>query len=622
MLYSAPMKIALKYISLSLLCLLLVACASQSKLATERYHTADIIPPQYTQTADAYLKAAADAASPEKESQLLNAAGKLLQEGEDARARQILASLSGAALPNELKARQGLLNAKLALAQGQARRSLHLLSNINSANDLHPLDQREYYDLLALAYYNLNDYLTSAEERVKLSHRLDDPTAQKQNARLIWNTLANVPLAELDSQLMENVEASELNSWFELARLAKAHRDAPAQLAAAVQQWQAAHPNHPGNTMIPDVKVANTAQDQGPLSVALLLPMQGKYGKQGKAIRDGFMAAYFQNGSKLNRKMNIKVYDTALGDDVTALYRKAVNDGNNFIIGPLQKDKVAELASVSDNQIPSVTLNYIDQGMPEQFYQYGLSPKDEAQQVAIKAIKDGRKHALIIAPEGAWGESVAQNFKQLYQALDGQVVDSLYYNRKTQFGPAIKQLLQIQNSQARKSALQAVLRDRVKFTPQRRQDFDMIFLLAQPKQARQIKPLLDYYYAGDLPVYATSQIYPGSVNSKRDRDINGIIFCDMPWVLHHNARVKQRYDLIASLWPHSSHTYPRLYALGIDAFDIATHFKNLTLFREFGLKGTTGTLLLDDSQRINRELLWLTVEKGKAQLMQQQTQVI
>ncbi len=52
----------------------------------------------------------------------------------------------------------------------------------------------------------------------------------------------------------------------------------------------------------------------------------------------------------------------------------------------------------------------------------------------------------------------------------------------------------------------------------------MVFLLSYPSKARQIMPLLKYYYAGDVPVYATSSVYTGGVNVMKDRDLNGIIF--------------------------------------------------------------------------------------------------
>src|SRR5205823_5983563 len=71
----------------------------------------------------------------------------------------------------------------------------------------------------------------------------------------------------------------------------------------------------------------------------------------------------------------------------------------------------------------------------------------------------------------------------------------------------------------------------------RRQDADMIFMIAPPEYARQIKPLLNYYYAGNLPIYATSHVYQGIPNAALDNDLNGIQFCDMPWTINQGLLV-------------------------------------------------------------------------------------
>ncbi|WP_280522018.1 penicillin-binding protein activator [Candidatus Coxiella mudrowiae] len=63
----------------------------------------------------------------------------------------------------------------------------------------------------------------------------------------------------------------------------------------------------------------------------------------------------------------------------------------------------------------------------------------------------------------------------------------------------------------------------------RREDFDTIFLVANSRQERQIIPLLRFYYADDVSIYATSAIYSPSVII--DYDLDGMIFDDMPWVL-------------------------------------------------------------------------------------------
>ena len=92
---------------------------------------------------------------------------------------------------------------------------------------------------------------------------------------------------------------------------------------------------------------------------------------------------------------------------------------------------------------------------------------------------------------------------------------------------------------------------------------------------RQIRPLLRYFFAGNIPVYATSQIYSGRPNPQRDADLNGVMFCDMPWVLSPSnlspsslARIQQQ---VQTAWPDSYANNAKLYALGVDAYRVAMH---------------------------------------------------
>src|SRR5690554_7108230 len=79
--------------------------------------------------------------------------------------------------------------------------------------------------------------------------------------------------------------------------------------------------------------------------------------------------------------------------------------------------------------------------------------------------------------------------------------------------------------------MRRLLRQSTEFEPRRRQDADWLFLVALPQQARQIKPTLAFNFASDLPVYSTSHVYSGEPNPSKDRDLNGIVFCDTPWLL-------------------------------------------------------------------------------------------
>ena len=60
-----------------------------------------------------------------------------------------------------------------------------------------------------------------------------------------------------------------------------------------------------------------------------------------------------------------------------------------------------------------------------------------------------------------------------------------------------------------KTLLQQLLGRNLEFEMRRRQDAEFIFVVASPSMGRQIKPFINYYYAYDLPVIATSRIYSG-----------------------------------------------------------------------------------------------------------------
>ena len=208
-------------------------------------------------------------------------------------------------------------------------------------------------------------------------------------------------------------------------------------------------------------------------------------------------------------------------------------------------------------------------------YHFGLSPSNEARQVAAKAAKKGFHRALIIAPAGGWGDEIVTAFSAQWQSAGGVVADKLTYDNSTDLNLAIRDILHVSSSQVREKQLKQLLGKKIQAITRRRQDIDMIFLLAYPSKARQIKPLLKYYFAGDLPVYATSTVYGGSLNVMKDKDLDGIIFCDIPWVFSHQIGDKN--------WPEQLNSYNRLYALGMDSYVLVSQLDELMLFPATGI---------------------------------------
>lgn len=116
-----------------------------------------------------------------------------------------------------------------------------------------------------------------------------------------------------------------------------------------------------------------------------------------------------------------------------------------------------------------------------------------------------------------------------------------------------------------------------------------------------------FHFAGDLPVYATSHIYEGTPDARRDLDLNGIRFLDLPWVLQapsdtHRALSRSRSD--------TDSRFGRLYALGIDAFNIYPYLNQLGATTGAFLDGETGMLMLNPQGRVVRQLPWAQFQNG------------
>lgn len=402
----------------------------------------------------------------------------------------------------------------------------------------------------------------------------------------------------------ESAEDSDLQGWLQLALISQQYRTAPQALLVVLKEWQAKFAVHPANYMLPSSldSIADKIMPP-PKKIALLLPLTGSFAGPGNAIRDGFMAA--QQVHKEQQPLDITFYDTEQKNAV-ALYQQAVNDGADYIVGPLIKQQVAQVAHIP-HPVPTLLLNDAEHLQPNS-YAYGLSSTNEALQVATQASSKGYKKALIFAPNNEWGSEVVNAFSKEWRQQGGSIVDIFHYNVaadvKEDFNKKIRDFLQVNNSLSRERQIKELLGASIQSVPSHRQDFDMIFLLAYPSKARQIIPALNYYYVNDVPVYATSTVYSGTSNAAKDKDLDGLIFCDIPWVFSHQMAAKN--------WPEQFNSYNRLYALGLDSYALANQLNQLIIFSADSSSKEQGILYLKPSQQVTRVLQWGQFKDGIA----------
>ena len=562
--------------------------------------------------AQEYSRLAAMASAMKRPEYQLQAAALLLRGNYVKDAKQILAAIEENKLHANQRLRRYLLIAQIALAENNPRTALNVLKIQPSGNT--PADLvAELHRLRADAYLRSGNLLEAARERVLREPFVADITAIPENQKIVWQTLMLLSEEAL-KQFRIDPPPDELSGWLELANIAKTSLSQLHNIDQMILNWRKRYPQHRASQEIIDSLLARKLEEiRRPNSIALMLPLTGPYEKPATALRDGFLAAHY---NRKNQAYNpeIHIYDVgAETSNVTSVYAQAVNDGAEFVVGPLSKETVNEFIDDTRITVPALTLNYSEdpETVVENLYQFGLAPEDEARQLAERAWLDGHNRALAILPEGEWGERLFQTFAESWKQLGGTILERQFYpSEQNDFSPQIRSALNLNESDERHKSLEKVLREKLKFEPRRRQDVDLIFMAAFPRQARLLRPQLKFHYAGNIPIYSTSHIFSGKRDQRVDRDMDDIIFGDIPWVLHISSATPSLQKKVNRLWPEESEQYTRFFALGIDAYDLIPHLDHLKAYSYERYNGETGILSINEYNRISRQISWARFRNG------------
>ncbi len=422
-----------------------------------------------------------------------------------------------------------------------------------------------------------------------------------------WRAVSSLPETDLE-QGATAATADTQAAWYALALTARRSMLDTTTFAARAEDWRMRYPGHPAGALIEALLERSEALGERPRRVALLLPFDATFGPAAEAIRDGFISAWFGDENAASRP-RVGVYSTSDGDTASVVNR-ALGDGAEFIVGPLRKELVEQLRADSDLNVGVLALNVVDDAtLPRTgFYQFGLTPEDEAAQVAERAIARGQG-ALLLAPDSSWGKRLMAAYETAWNAAGGTVLASVHYNESTEgYTRAVRQALNIDLSQARAAALRERLNLPLHFEPRRRQDAAVILLAAYPGNARQLMPQLRYFGAGSMPVYATSHVYAGASSAEGDIDLDGIEFADMPWLF--DGADRRTHAVVERYWSPRAAGIERLYAFGIDAYRVLPHLGKLRLQPGLRVPGVTGDLSMDQRGVLHRKLTWMRYVNG------------
>ncbi|MDW5378654.1 penicillin-binding protein activator [Halomonas sp. HP20-15] len=516
----------------------------------------------------------------------LQAADILARRGDTAQALQVAVGIDAAALPSEARVQWALLLSQLGLEQ-QDGRSVMKATELLNGNV--PLSRDAEFTLRhrrGLAQGMVGDPQAAASTLIALQ-AAQAPFDLNDD---IWRQLTRLRGPSLQAVAQQSQLA---RGWVDLLRLQRRYGSDIARLFAMLDDWRAQNPNHPAARRLPaDLQALRELRGQDVRRIAVFLPESGPLENVAAALRKGIETRHMNALDQGEQTPQLTFYDTS-GASIETLYAQATLAGAQVVLGPLSKDTVTELEQRPSVPLPTLALNYgtSPSNRADDLFQYGLSAEDEARQAAHRAALDGHQRAGMLVPDNAWGQRVAESFRQAWQSQGGTLAAQIDYDPE---GSASKAVRPLANRQ-----------------------LDMLFLLALPPFARQVPPTLDYFNAGDLPIYATSHLYEGEPQPRLDHDLNGVQFVEIPWLIPEAAvggvEALPYYDSYQALHDTTDPALLKLQAMGVDAFELARRLPLLRVAPNTEYFGATGALHAGADRRLERVLPWAQFKAGVPQ---------
>lgn len=562
----------------------------------------------YRKATQLYMKAASNAGNAHTRQQYRLRAGLAAAQGGDVQsANQILNSVEPSALQPSDQSLYGLAQREVSVAN---------LSPSQALQKLPPPSADTYPEVAAHVWSKRAELLLAANHPVQGLQALDkraqllrDPQLVRANDNLIYDRALDAVGLGLGPDSRDAAQAGKtVQGWLALANIGASSHANIDQRNVALAKWQRQYPNHPamrsvladrfdydaGTATLPAGGMSPSqsgaaGQPVRPKSeqVALALPLSGQFSNAAQAIRDGFLFSYNNNSGGLPKPL---IYDSN-NMQAQQILARAQQDNAGVLVGPLAKPKVAAMAGLQSD-LPEIALNYLDNPVNHPgFYQFALSPEDEARAVAQHASDQGYTTAVALVPQGGWGDRVLDAFHKQFGNDGGQLVKYASYNG---------------DSHDHSQAIQQVLSGT---------HADFVFVAAQPVQARLIRSQLKYYHAANLPMITTSHAYTGQPDPAQDIDLNAVHFVDMPWILGNGSTISRLRSIASQQYGDEATSYARLFAMGMDSWLLTRKIEHQGLASGDDFQGMTGILKIEPDMSIRRYLAWAVFRNGRAQLL-------
>ncbi|GGF73805.1 penicillin-binding protein activator [Alteromonas lipolytica] len=561
---------------------------------------------------------------------LLDAAEAWLADGESAKASQIVYMLRDEVELPEQQNRYHLLIADLYrndVKVGSSQR-LAILQSVNTAD---PQIEQHKLSLMAVEYARLGQWLAAANALLSS----DDSNAEHVSTAWQWVNQAS------QKELENSARFSKLPAYVSLRQLILEHGFEPEQLKQQLARFQQVFRDHPLVNNWPD-HLSNIEQlgQSSRENIVVMLPLSGRLEVTGTAIKEGILAAYFNDASTMNATVipQLHFVDT-VGTSADELATAASD--TDWIIGPLLKENVDALLPKLNPQQRILTLNRPETSeqviepdsereeiMPGSFatqVYYALAPEDEARQLAERVFTQGRRSPILVASENTLHQRMQDAFLQRWQLLTRGLAASQHsaptlvtYSDNNTLREGILEALDVAQSKDRIKEIQSFADVEVYNLARNRRDIDAVVVFTSPEQTELVNPVIEAsispFGGVTVPVFATSRSIDYVQSRNQWRDLDNLHFLDMPWVLPGNpAQTLARQS--EQLWPQRPTPLQRLFAFGVDAYDLLPRLNSMAWLPQLEYRGLTGNLSVNQQNEIVRSLPEAVVSQERVQVL-------
>ncbi|GKX56428.1 penicillin-binding protein activator LpoA [Leminorella grimontii] len=545
-----------------------------------------------TQNAAYYLEKAAGSSGEAQVNWQLMAIRALIGENDTKQASAMLQQLPKT-LTDAQQQERYLLSAELAAAQKKSKEMIQGLKNVNLATLSE--SQKTRYFRLETQVYKGRDTMAQLRAYINLEPRVTEQERQSVIDQT-WDTATRITPKMMESLVIDANEET-LRGWLDLLQTYQNNRRNLDMLQSSIKDWQTRYASHPAAKMPPTSLMRSLEMQKfSGSNIALLLPLSGSGGKFGPIVQDGFNTA--KSLSKTSAQ--VKVYDTG-SKPLADILTQAEQDGATMIVGPLLKKNVEEVIE------SGTTLGVLALNQPENIVDrpnvcyLTLSPEDEAADAARHIYAEGKKSPLIIISRGNFGERVSKAFAEQWKIQTGNTARVQFYGSLGDLKAAISQ-----GGGMAANGQPVSLASGAASAPSA--SVDAIYIVSTAAEISLIKPMLDISKASkSATLYASSRSYQAGAGPDFRFEMEGLQFSEIPLLVGLSPDLAQKGGEKYG----SDFSQYRLYALGADAWELASHFAEIRQMPDYQLSGATGILSADDNCVVHRKLSWIQYRMGQ-----------